>query len=178
MVESNTATPVVKLAGHSCPTAASAYLMTAKALAALYGDELPERGGIRVACHDDAEAGVTGVIANVACMITGATQTTGFKGIGGRFDRRHLLDFNVPMAGEFRFSRVESGRSAVISASLAKLPAAPQMRELMGMSLSGGATEAQAREFGRLWQDRVEALLIDLWDDPDVINCRVAARLE
>ncbi len=39
---------VVKSAGHSCPTVAGAYLATREALKRLYGDELPERGAIRV----------------------------------------------------------------------------------------------------------------------------------
>src|SRR5512146_12838 len=38
----------VKLAGHSCPTVASAYLMTRTALRTLYSGALPERGAIRV----------------------------------------------------------------------------------------------------------------------------------
>lgn len=36
----------VRLCGHSCPTVAGAYLMVIKGLKALYGEELPERGGI------------------------------------------------------------------------------------------------------------------------------------
>ena len=46
---------VVKLAGHSCPTVLGAWLTTRAALARLYGDELPQRGEIRVqrvhGCH-------------------------------------------------------------------------------------------------------------------------------
>ena len=38
----------VRLAGHSCPTVAGAYLLTRRGLLALYGDTLPERGGIAV----------------------------------------------------------------------------------------------------------------------------------
>jgi hypothetical protein len=34
----------VKLAGHSCPTVAGAYLMTLKALEKLYPDSVAERG--------------------------------------------------------------------------------------------------------------------------------------
>ena len=48
----------VKLAGHSCPTVASAYLMTRAAMRALYPDTLPERGGIRVELHADRLEGV------------------------------------------------------------------------------------------------------------------------
>ena len=38
----------VKLAGHSCPTVAGAWLMTRAALARLYPGETPRRGEIRV----------------------------------------------------------------------------------------------------------------------------------
>ena len=64
---------VVKLAGHSCPTVASAYLMTRGALKALYPDALPARGEIRLELRDERTAGATGVIANVASFLTGAT---------------------------------------------------------------------------------------------------------
>ncbi|MEZ5628204.1 MAG: hypothetical protein R3E34_11865 [Rhodocyclaceae bacterium] len=39
---------VVKLAGHSCPTVAGAFLMARRGLQALYGEALPVRGQIRV----------------------------------------------------------------------------------------------------------------------------------
>ena len=35
----------VKLAGHSCPTVAGAYLMVRRGLQYLYGNEIPEGGG-------------------------------------------------------------------------------------------------------------------------------------
>jgi len=38
----------VKLAGHSCPTVAGAWLMTRAALAHLYPGEIPRRGQLRV----------------------------------------------------------------------------------------------------------------------------------
>lgn len=37
----------VRLSGHSCPTVAGAFLAGRAALAALYPDTLPERGGSR-----------------------------------------------------------------------------------------------------------------------------------
>src|SRR5579883_1259526 len=76
---------VVKLAGHSCPTVASAFLMVRAALKTLYPDELPVRGGLRVTLREDALVGTTGVVANIAAFITGAAQAAGFKGIGGHF---------------------------------------------------------------------------------------------
>lgn len=99
----------VKLAGHSCPTVAGAWLMTRRALAALYGDTVPERGGIRVTFRDKQEDGVTGVIANVVSLLTGAAAEGGFKGIGGRHGRRGLLRFGEPMEREIRFARLDNG---------------------------------------------------------------------
>ena len=84
----------VKLAGHSCPTVAGTYLMTSRALAALYPDELPERGEIQVDFRDAQEEGTTGVMAAIVGMITGAAGVGGFKGIAGHFSRRNLLDFD------------------------------------------------------------------------------------
>jgi len=61
---------VVKLAGHSCPTVASAYWLTRQALRALYGNDLPERGAVRVELAADIADGVAGVVANVASLLT------------------------------------------------------------------------------------------------------------
>ena len=85
----------VKLAGHSCPTVASAYWLTYRALGTLYRGELPERGGIRVEFREDRTFGVTGVMANIVSLLTGATSDTGFKGLAGRFDRRIVVKVNA-----------------------------------------------------------------------------------
>lgn len=165
---------VVKAAGHSCPTVASAYLMTAKALDALYPGATPERGAVRVEFHQDRTSGVTGVIANVVSFITGATQDTGFKGIGGRFDRRNLLFFNAEVGEEIRFRRADNQAAVDVSARLEGVPGDPRMRELMGACIGGVASDEERREFGRLWQERVRAILLDRCDDPSVIIVRPA----
>lgn len=162
----------VKAAGHSCPTVASAWLITAKALDALYPGATPERGAIRVEFGEDRTSGVTGVIANIVSLITGATHDTGFKGLGGRFDRRNLLFFNAEVGEEIRFRRVDTGTAVEVSANMSRMPGDPRMRELMGMCIGGVASEEQKREFGRLWQERVRALLLDHADDPGVIVVR------
>ena len=97
----------VKLAGHSCPTVAGAYMMTLKALAALYGKDTPIRGNIRVAFRDDQGSGVTGVIANVVSQITGAAGDGDFKGLAGKFKRNGLLSFKAGIEGAIRFERVD-----------------------------------------------------------------------
>lgn len=160
---------VVKLAGHSCPTVASAYLMTRTALRALYGDALPERGAIRVELRDARADGVTGVIANVVAMLTGATEDSGFKGIGGRFDRRGLLFFGVDLAGQIRFTRMDTQQSVIVSASLDRVAGDPRMRLLMPRCLTGSASAEEIASFHTIWQDRVRRLLLKHADDPDVV---------
>jgi len=160
---------VVKLAGHSCPTVASAYLMTRGALKALYPDTLPERGGIRVELRDERTAGTTGVVANVASVLTGATQDAGFKGIAGRFDRRHLLSFGADIAGQLRFTRADSGAEAVVSAQLDRVPSDPRVSLLLSRCLNGVASPEESTLFQELWQGRVRTLLLDCADDPDII---------
>ena len=159
----------VKLAGHSCPTVASAYLMTRAAMRALYPDSLPERGGIRVEMRDDRLAGVTGVIANVVSFLTGATHDTGFKGIGGHFDRRNLLFFGVDIPGQIRFTRVDTGAVAIVSARLDRVPSDPRIVALMPRCVAGTATADEAAHFQSLWQDRVRTLVVERADDPEII---------
>lgn len=159
----------VRLAGHSCPTVAATYLMARSALAALYPDALPERGAIRVDLPGQRQDGVTGVIANVLSLLTGATEDSGFKGLGGRFDRRRLLVFGTPIAGEIRFTRLDTRESATASAQLDRVSGDSRLRELMQRCVSGTATADEARLFQTLWQERVRKLLIDHADDPDVI---------
>lgn len=159
----------VKLAGHSCPTVAGAYLTTLKALASLYAGSMPERGAVQVEFRDDAAAGVTGVIASVVGLITGATRETGFKGIGGRFDRRNLLSFNADIAAEIRFRRRDTGASVEASYDPSGVPLSPAARDLMQKIMAGVASGEEKREFGVLWQDRVKRVLIDHFDDGEMI---------
>jgi hypothetical protein len=159
----------VKLAGHSCPTVASAYLMTRAALLALYPDALPERGGIRVELRDDRLEGVTGVVANVASFLTGATDDTGFKGLGGPFDRRNLLFFGVDIPGQMRFTRVDTDAAAIVSPRLDRVPSDPRIVALMPRCIAGTATADEAALFQSLWQGRVRTLVVERADDPEII---------
>lgn len=163
----------VKLAGHSCPTVGGAYLMTAKALAALYGADLPERGAIRVTFPDTLEAGVTGVMALVTALITGAAAEGGFKGIGKRFDRRGLLRFGAGGDAEIAFERIDTGARAETRFSAAVVPMADETRVLLGRLVSGTAGEGDGRRFAAQWQERVRRLLVEHRDDPDLVRVRL-----
>lgn len=164
----------VRLAGHSCPTVASAYWMTRQALRALYGSQLPERGAMRVEFREDRQAGVTGVIANVVSMLTGATQDTGFKGLAGRFDRRDLLFFGVDVPLEIRFTRTDTADSIDVAVNLRKVAGDPDTAMLLQRCLGGGNDAQDARRFGALWQDRVRRILLDHGEDPEVFELRRA----
>lgn len=160
---------VVKLAGHSCPTVASAFLMARAGLAALYPGAVPERGAVRVQLPEPAHEGVSGVIGAVVGMITGAAGEGGFHGIGNRFDRRELLSFGADGAGELRFERTDTGAAVTVSAHPELVPGDPGMRQLLPRCVQGVATPQEAAQFGSLWQDRVRRLLVEHADDPEVI---------
>ncbi len=161
----------VRLAGHSCPTVASAFLMTRAALAALYGTTLPVRGEIRVDLAEPRDAGVTGVIASIATLVTGATADTGFKGLAGQFNRRDKLFFAQPLIqGILRFTRLDNRQAIEVGSDLSRVPGDPRMGELMPLCLAGQASPAQQGEFQTLWQDRVRRILLEHADDADVIR--------
>lgn len=148
----------VKLAGHSCPTVAGAYLATLKALGSLYPGEIPERGAIRVELRGRVEEGVTGVVASVAGLITGAAGEGGFKGIAGRFERRGLLVFGAPIASDLRFTRLDTGQA--LEQDLPRAAAlSPDLMNGLRRSLSPDATADERDAFGRGWQARVAELL-------------------
>ncbi|MDO8263365.1 MAG: hypothetical protein Q7T21_09070 [Gallionella sp.] len=158
----------VRLAGHSCPTVASAYWSTCKALAFLYPDTLPVRGEIKVEFSQDITAGVTGVIANVVSMLTGATSDTGFKGIAGRFDRREHLFFAVGIPGEMRFTRLDTNSAVQVASNLQGVPSSPRLPGLMASCIRNTASREETAEFRQLWQDRVRRILLEHGDDPAV----------
>ncbi len=165
----------VKVAGHSCPTVASAYWITRQALQALYDSELPERGAVQVEFREQRQSGVAGVIANVVSMLTGAAQDTGFKGLGGRFERRDLLSFGADIPLQIRFTRKDTGASVDAGVNLEQVPGDPDTAPLMQRCLRGSGSAEDARRLGSLWQDRVRRLLLEHGDDAEVFEVRRAA---
>ena len=149
---------VVKAAGHSCPTVAGAYLMAQSALKVLYPEQRAVRGTVKVAFKEDLQEGVAGVIGNVISHITGATDKSGFKGLGGNFARHSLIEFNADIQSSARFSRVDNAKSVDIIYNPSSITADPAMMPLMQKMQSGSATEEDIKLFGQLWQDRVERI--------------------
>ncbi len=148
---------IVKSAGHSCPTVTGAYLMALEGLKALYpNDETPMRGEIFVSFKEDASEGVAGVIANVFTQITGATETSGFKGIGGNFVRHDLLKFNDDISSNIKLQRLDNGNTIEVIYNPSSIPANPLQQELMQKIMQNNATTEDKISFGKLWQQRVE----------------------
>ena len=165
----------VRLCGHSCPTVAGAYLMVIKGLKALYGEELPERGGIEAFMQGNRDEGTTGVTASVVQLLTGAAPETGFGGVGpaGRFARRNLLSFGAgEINGTLTLRRKDNGKTVAVSLNAALQPFAPQMRDIMPKAVSGSASPDELKQFGELWQERVQAFLTESADDPQFVIVR------
>ena len=161
----------VRLAGHSCPTVAGAWLMGRAAVRALYADETPERGGIAVHMAGPEHDGVNGVIAQVLTLITGAAADNGFHGIGGRFARQSLLDYaSTPGSGAVEFRRQDNGAAVSVALDFSSVPSSPNLRRLMMAAMQPAATKAQLTAFGEAWQARVQSLLIDHADDAEVVR--------
>jgi len=162
----------VRLAGHSCPTVAGAWLMVVQGLAWLYDGEIPERGAIEVHMRDGRTDGAAGVIAAIATLLTGAAPETGFKGIGAghRFARRDLLVFDAPIEGTIGLRRRDTGTGVIVDINTASVPHDPGMDMLMPKTVSGQASAAELKQFGLLWQDRVRRMLVEHADDPKLIH--------
>jgi formylmethanofuran dehydrogenase subunit E len=160
----------VKLAGHSCPTVAAAWLMTVRCLQALYGDQTPERGNISVSLGESQDSGVAGVIASVATLLTGASGEGGFKGLGGQHVRRNLLHFGVNGVAGLAFTRRDNNAAVHCQISLNSVPADPRMGELLPAVVRGIADAESAQLFRELWQDRVKRILIDHANDPELVT--------
>jgi hypothetical protein len=161
----------VRLAGHSCPTVAGAFLMGRAALAALFPDGPAERGAIAIHMPAPESEGTTGVTAQVLTLLTGAASDNGFHGIQGRFRRKGLLSFAERREGEaISFKRLDTGTGVTVSLDVSPVAGDPAQGARMAAILYGNADDEQRAAFAHAWQDRVRRLLLEFADDPRVIR--------
>ena len=153
---------VVKAAGHSCPTVAGAYIITLQALKVLYPNQRAIRGNIKVEFEEALEDGVAGVIGNVISQITGATDKSGFKGLQGQFARHSLMKFNANISSSARFTRTDNGKSVDVTYNPEPVKPNPKIMQLMQKLSSGDARPEEVKEFGALWQERVQRIFENL----------------
>ncbi|WP_201353650.1 FmdE family protein [Hydrogenimonas urashimensis] len=156
---------MVKLAGHSCPTVAGAWLMTKMGLKKLYQDDLPVRGNVKVEIREALDEGVAGVIGSCIGLVTGASNEGGFKGLGGKFARNNRLFYGVELGAEVRLTRLDNAAHVEMVYNPSIVPAHPDMQPLMQKLMQGTATQQEKQRFGQLWQERVKKILLetDLW---------------
>ena len=153
----------VKLAGHSCPAVSGAYKVTEKALKALYGSEIPIRGGINVKVLGNIDKGANGPISQVISLITGAAPETGFAGLGNSFVRKNKLIFDEKNeeANAFVFTRDDNGKSVKVTYHPENVPGDEDMHNLFTKCIVGTASEKQKEKFKELWQKRVKCVLFE-----------------
>ena len=150
---------VVKNAGHSCPTIVGAYLMVREGLKALYPNAIPERGAIKVFFKEAQNEGTTGVVANVFSLITGATDTWGFKGLGGKYVRKDLMAFNASTPLYVRMQRIDTDAYVDVAYNPNIIEIDPLIQPLMKKLFTETLNEEEKVTFGRLWQARVAKIL-------------------
>lgn len=156
-------TDAVKVAGHSCPAVSGAYKLTALALKALYGEELPVRGEIKVLIKGGPADLAYGPQSHVISLITGASGSTGFKGLGGRYGRNNKLFFDSKNTefNTFIFQREDTGKAVRISYNPQAVPGDPRMNDLVPKVMRGVATKEEKDLFISLWQGNVRKILLE-----------------
>lgn len=159
----------VKLAGHSCPTVAGTYLMLLKGLKLLYPDTIPKRGEIRVLMSGKLGEGVVGVMANIASFVTGATDISGFHGLGGKFDRRNLLLFEANIEGDLALERIDTEERVSLTYNPKMIPTDPKIGEWLELIVRDKVDSELKKLFQNSWQDRVKSILIEYVDHPGLV---------
>ncbi len=159
---------MVKSSGHSCATVAGGYLIALKGLKALYGDELPQRGMIKVELRKAPTEDNAGVIGCLLSNITGATSDYGFGGLpGGKFNRRNLLFYQAPIETDVRLTRLDTQKQVGINYRPGKV--ANPHKILMG-AIGPNATEEDKRAFPRRFQEMVKTVLFNGDKVIEIIN--------
>jgi len=146
---------IVKMAGHSCATVAGAYLMAKEGLKALYPNETPNRGEIKIEFSGTLEDN-TGVVALVLSNITGATENMGFTGIMGKYNHRGLMFYGANIKANVRFTRLDTNKSVEVFYNPHKIVSPG---EIMQSAIGPNATDETKSTFGERWQQMVKTVL-------------------
>ena len=147
---------IVKSAGHSCATVAGAYLMAQKGLKALYQDELPERGNIKVELQKAPREENTGVIASVISNITGSTSDFGFGGIPtGKYNRRDLLFFEADIEHDLCLTRLDTNEKVYVDYKPQKVV---NPMAILKSAIKPDATQEDIKSFPHRFQKMVETV--------------------
>jgi hypothetical protein len=149
-------TDIVKTAGHSCATVAGAYLTAREGLKALYKDDIPKRGEIKVEIKKSPRDDNAGVIGSVISTITGATDDLGFGGIPtGKYNRRDLLFFGANIEADVCFTRVDTQKKVCINYRPKKIV---NPMEILKSAIKPDAKKEDVESFGKRFQEMVKTV--------------------
>lgn len=167
---------LVKAAGHLCPTVAGAYLILRHGLVALYGNDLPVRGEVRVTAYGRPQDFGYGPMAQLVNLVIGAAPETGFGGLGGgRFARRNLFLFKADdiRCNEFDFERLDNHRAVHVVYDPGSIAAPAALYSEIAAALAESATPQDVARFRTLWLRRVQDILSS---DGDTVHITEAQR--
>jgi len=128
-------------------------------------------GDISVDIAQGLEDDSTGVISNVISYITGATDKSGFKGLNGNFIRHSLMHFNQDIPA-IRFTRLDTQTSIDLLYDPSSIAVEPKQMQIMKKILAGNADIEEKKLFASLWQERVEKILIDNFDNGTILKIK------
>ena len=94
----------------------------------------------------------------------------GFRRLAGRFARDDRLRFGVPMTGEIRFTRLDTGKAVELVHRPQAVPRPATLSALMHKALTPGADMATRKAFADVWQGWVRTMLVEHADDPALIS--------
>ncbi len=149
--------------GHVCPGVGSGYMLTRLALKALYPDQIPRRGQVRVA------AMAPSALLDVASYITGARAFYG----RGKINAHDLaidpsLDPKQPGTFVMVFQRKDTGKAVKVVFYKSKLIAGSRQKALNSYfhkAFQGKATDKEKEEMHKELQSLVKRVLVDTPED-------------
>jgi len=166
----------VKLSGHSCGAVAGAWIITRKALEALYPDAIPERGEIVIEAPGAEDEWIVGVFGEVMAYVTGASPKTGFPGgpFGKGYRRRNLLNYREepahtpPAKMVWVFRRLDTGAQVGVRYDLSMIqpPGTPERTKMTAKLARGDATPEEAGDWVEYWNARVRFI----FDNADTLK--------
>ena len=164
---------VVKIAGHSCPTAAGAFRLTRDALAELYPDDLPVRGDVEVLVPGSKADASYGVTSRIVSYVTGAAEEDGFAGLaGGHGGRQGLLSFDAFAVERpeptLRFRRTDTGETVEVVYHTDRIPEGGPALQSLPKLIDGTAGAEERAAFRDAWHARIRAVLAD----EDIVTAR------
>ena len=148
---------IVKSAGHSCATVAGAYLIAREGLKALYPNELPKRGEIKVEIQKSPTDDNAGVVGCVISIITGASKNMGFGGIknGTKFNRRDLLSFEADIEADVCFTRIDTNKKVYVKYTPKKIV---NPMAILKSAINPDATKEDKESFPTRFQEMVKTV--------------------